>query len=56
MAERCFKKKGSDPPVCGVHKGRLIESRVPIDANAPYLEEITCLMCPVSKGVTLDEK
>ena len=48
--------KGSDPPVCGVHMVRLIESRVPIDANAPHLGEITCLVCSASKDVTLDEK
>jgi len=54
MAQECFKKKGSDPPVCGVHNVRLIETRVPIDANAPHLGEITCLRCPAGNFIALN--
>ena len=56
MAQGCFKTKGSDPPVCGVHKVRLIEIRVPIDSNAPQLGVISCLKCPVRDVIVLDEK
>jgi len=55
MAQTCFKEKSSDPPVCGVHRVRLVETKVPIDSNAPYLGEITCLTCPVSNVIILDD-
>lgn len=54
MAEQCFRRKGSIPPVCGVHNVPLVESNVPIDRNSPGLGQITCLRCPISQSVALD--
>jgi hypothetical protein len=54
MAEQCFKKKGTDPPVCGVHNVPLVQSQVPIDRDSPGPMQITCLRCPVSRAVALD--
>ena len=56
VMQKCFQKKGSDPPVCGVHDVRLIETTVPIDSNAPHLGEITCLKCPVGDVIVLNDK
>jgi hypothetical protein len=33
MTEPCFRKKDSDPPVCGVHHAILLQKMVSIDAN-----------------------
>jgi hypothetical protein len=54
MAEQCFEKKVSSPPVCGVHNVPLKQSQVSIDGNAPGLGQITCFKCPVSQAVALD--
>ena len=54
MAEQCFEKKVSGPPVCGVHNVPLKQSQVSIDRNAPGLGQITCFKCPVSQAVALD--
>lgn len=54
MAEQCFKKKGSIPPVCGVHNVPLVQIQVPIDRDSPGFRQITCLKCPVSRTVVLD--
>ena len=56
MAEQCFIKQGSGPPICGVHNVPLIKTEVNIDKNAPQLGHITCLRCPVSRSVILDAK
>jgi len=54
MTEQCFRKKESNPPVCGVHHVPLVQSHVSIDMNSPGLGQITCLRCPVSRSVALD--
>jgi hypothetical protein len=54
MAEQCFKKKGSNPPVCGVHNVPLVQNRISIDPLAPGLGHITCFRCPVSHAIVLD--
>jgi hypothetical protein len=51
MAERCFRMKGSDPPLCGVHKVMLVLSKVPLYLFAPQFGHVTCLKCPVSQYV-----
>jgi hypothetical protein len=51
MQARCFQKKDSDHPVCGVHEVSLIQNRIPIDSNAPELGRITCYICTVSHAV-----
>jgi hypothetical protein len=54
MEELCFKKRNSDPPVCGVHHVELMQKRIPIDPNAPELGRILCNLCPVSQAIVLD--
>jgi hypothetical protein len=51
MTESCFKKKISDPPVCGVHNVAIAQRTISIDSNAPELGRITCYICPVSRAV-----
>jgi hypothetical protein len=51
METRCFKKKGSNPPMCGIHNMPLVEATLPIDANSPHLGHVTCYVCPVSNRV-----
>jgi len=51
MPEQCFRKKDSYPPVCGVHKVVVVQKQIAIDANAPSLGRVTCLICPVSRVV-----
>jgi len=55
MAEQCFNKKGSNPPVCGVHNVALETGLIPIDVNAPCLGRISCYVCPVSQIVVPDD-
>jgi hypothetical protein len=45
MAHRCFKKKGSNPPVCVVHNVRLVQR------TAEGYGGFTFLVCPVSDEV-----
>ncbi len=56
MGPQCFRKKDSDPPVCGVHGVLLAESAIPIDENAPHLGSVTCYVCPVSLTVVQDSE
>jgi hypothetical protein len=37
MAAPCFRKKDSNPPICGVHRVLLLPVTVAIDNNAPLL-------------------
>jgi len=55
MPERCFIRKGSYPPLCGVHNVALLRDEVPIDAEAPHLGRIQCFLCPVTRMVLRDE-
>jgi hypothetical protein len=50
----CFRKKSSNPPLCGFHNVALVETQLPIDLNAPYLGSITSYVCPVSRQVVED--
>lgn len=54
MAEWCFKEKNSEPPICGVHKVPLYQSKTPIDRLAPFIGHVSCLICPISELVVLD--
>jgi hypothetical protein len=54
MAEQCFMKEGSHPPVCGLHNVELVLAETPIDQLAPHLGRITVFMCPVSGLVVVD--
>jgi CheY-like chemotaxis protein len=51
MVQQCFSRDGSDPPVCAVHKVRVVQKQIPIDPNAPALGRVTCNLCPVSQMV-----
>jgi hypothetical protein len=55
MAEQCFKKKGTNPPVCGVHNVRLVTKQLPGGLIAPGYEGFAFLVCPVSGVVLSDE-
>jgi hypothetical protein len=52
--ELCFKEKGSNPPVCGVHKVCLVRRETSLDRLGPFLGRITCFICPVSELVVHD--
>jgi len=52
----CFIKRNSYPPACAVHDAVLVRETLPIDANAPYLGQVTCYVCPVSRNVPLDSQ
>jgi hypothetical protein len=54
MPEPCYKKKGSNPPVCAVHNVPLIEIEVSIDSNVHGLGKVVCFRCPVSKLIVSD--
>jgi hypothetical protein len=56
MSEPCFKKKSTNPPVCGVHDVTLIQHLVSIEQNAPGLGKIVCYRCPVTGVVVSDGK
>jgi hypothetical protein len=56
MTEQCFKKQGSNPPICGVHNVQLVQTEVRIDQYAPQLGLISCLKCPVSGAVISNDK
>jgi hypothetical protein len=47
MAEQCFKKQGSDPPICGVHNVMLMETQGPEKLTALGLT-VTFYICPAS--------
>jgi hypothetical protein len=52
----CVQKKDSNVPVCHVHNVPLKQQQIPIDANAPSLGRITCLLCPVSHSVVRETR
>jgi hypothetical protein len=47
MAEQCFKKQGSDPPVCGIHNVMLMETQNSERLTALGLT-VTFYVCPAS--------
>jgi len=51
MATRCFKKEGSNPPMCGIHNVPLVKATLPIDANSLHIGSVTCYVCPESHRV-----
>ena len=54
MAEQCFKKKLSNPPVCGVHNVPLIKAKLPYEFLAAGFKGSTFLVCPVGGEVLTD--
>lgn len=55
MAEQCFVKKESAPPVCGVHNVPLVHKLLPQELIASGHKVVTFLASPES-GVALDEE
>jgi hypothetical protein len=55
MAEQCFKKKGSNPPVCGLHNVRLVTKHLPDALIASGYKGFTFMVCPLSGTVLSDE-
>jgi hypothetical protein len=51
MAEPCFIKKDSNPPVCGVHNVPLVEHRSSEELGTAGLGAFTFFVCPVSGAV-----
>jgi hypothetical protein len=51
MATQCFMKKGSDPPICGVHHVRLEKKPLPDELITFGYSVFTFLVCPVSGAV-----
>jgi hypothetical protein len=54
MAEPCFKKKDSDPPVCGVHDVLLLEHHSSEDSVLSKFGDFVFHVCPVSGYVVRD--
>jgi hypothetical protein len=53
MAEQCFNEKDSNPPICGVHKVRLIERQLSRDLVNEGYKDFMFLVCPVSGSVPI---
>jgi hypothetical protein len=51
MAIHCFRKKDSNPPVCGVHNVPLVPKELPDELIAQGYKAFTFLVCPVSGEV-----
>jgi len=54
MEEPCFKKKDSDPPVCGIHNVPLIEHQTSEDSVLSRFGDFAFFVCPVSGYVVPD--
>jgi hypothetical protein len=54
MAERNFIKKGSFPPICGVHNVPLVERQTSRDIDVGPVGDFTYLVCPMSDQVPND--
>lgn len=55
MKERCFRMKGSNPPIWGVHNVPLVQEQLPADMIASGYKALTFLVCPTS-GQVLNEQ
>ena len=51
MTSRCFRKKGSDPPVCGVHGVPLVQRQSSEYSVSSRVGDFVFLVCPVSGQV-----
>jgi hypothetical protein len=54
MPIQCFTKKGSSPPVCGVHSVPLIEHESTDDSITSRFGDFIFLVCPISGQVIED--
>jgi hypothetical protein len=55
LAGQCFRKKGSNPPMCGLHNVPHIRKQLPDEMIAAGYKAFTFLACPVS-GEVLSEQ
>ena len=55
MTEPCFRKRGSNPPVCGVHDVPLVPGELPEEFLAAGYKGFTFYECPVSRTVVKDD-
>jgi len=54
MAEQCFKKKDSNPPVCGIHNVPLVQKQLPDEVLGGGYKSFAFLVCPMSGTVLND--
>ena len=54
MGLTCFVKMDTNPPICGVHKTRIVLRTFPIDEFSAHPKSITCYVCPISEEVLSD--
>jgi hypothetical protein len=54
MAERCFIKKNSPPPGCGVHNVQFVEHQTYRESLAGGVGNFAYLVCPFSDQVPND--
>ena len=55
MTKPCFRKAGSNPPVCGVHNVRLLRKELSAEMIAAGYKGFTFLVCPLSDTVLNEE-
>lgn len=55
MAKPCFRKKNSNPPVCGVHNVPLVRKRLPNEMIGAGYKGLIFFVCPVSGDVFNDD-
>jgi hypothetical protein len=56
MPIQCFTKKGSNPPVCGVHNVPLVEHLSTDDSITSGLGDFVFFVCPISGQVVGDSE
>gem|GEM_PF-2128234 len=54
MAEPCFSKKDSNPPICGIHNVPLVSKQLPAEMTGGGYKRFAYLVCPVSGSVLND--
>jgi hypothetical protein len=55
MKAGCFKKKDSNPPICGLHNVQLIQKQTHEELSVSSLGMFTYLVCPKSGKVVSSE-
>jgi len=55
MTKPCFRKKGSEPPVCEVRNVQLVRKELSAEMISSGYKGFTFLVCPVSGTVFDDE-
>jgi hypothetical protein len=55
MAGPCFRKKDSNPPLCGVHNVPLVQHQSSEDFLSAKVRDFAFLVCPVSRAAVNEE-